>query len=228
MHNFNNQKHWLLFRHSRPRSFKQTIYFICQNNMVVVVVISCLVISVSFSSTWTRDHQAPLPVGFPRQEYWGWFSFSLPEDLFSQLRDFSTLGHVLWQVDSLSLSHQENTPKQHSIYLRNTSWLSYVLYQTSNLYSLRLFRTTLVIHWLIVSFPTILVGEDPTCWSVTKLMGHNSGAHVPKLEPVFSNKRNITMGRLCSIVKCTVPLTSARESPWTSMTTWPHQNKCNF
>ena len=157
MHNFKNLKHWLLFRHSRPRSFKQTIYFICQNNMVVVVVISCLVISVSFSSPWTTDHQAPLPVGFPRQEYWGWFSFSLPEDASSQLRDFSTLGHLHWEVDSLPLSHQENTPKQHSIYLWSTSWLSYVLYQTSSLYHLHLFRTTLVIHQLIVSFPTILV-----------------------------------------------------------------------
>ena len=119
----------------------------------------------------------------------------------------------------LPLRHQVNPPKQRTIYLRSTSWLSYVLYPTSSLYSLCLFRTTLVIHQLIVSFPMIPVWEDPTCWSVTKLMGHNSGAHVPKLEPVFSNKRNITMGRLCSIVKCTVPLASARESPWTSMTT---------
>ena len=167
-------------------------------------------------------------MGFPRQEYWGLFSFSLLEDVSSQLRDFSTLGHLHWEVDSLPLSHQENTPKQHSIYLRSISWLSYVLHQTSSLYHLHLFRTTLVIHQLIVSFPTILVWEDPTCWSVTKLMGHNSGAHVPKLEPVFSNKRNITMGRLCSVVKHTIPLASARESSWTSMTTWPHQNNCNF
>ena len=165
---------------------------------------------------------------FPRQEYWGWFSFSLLEDLSSQLRNFSTLGYLHWEVDFLPVRHQENTPKQHSIYLRSTSWLSYVQSQTSSLYSLRLFRTTLAIHLLIVSFPRIFVWEDPTCWSVTNLRGHNSGAHVPTLGPVFSNKRNITMGRLCSIVKCTVPLASARESPWTSMTTWPHQNKWNF
>ena len=135
----------------------------------------------------------------------------------------STLGGGI-----LPLSHQGNTPKQHSIYLRSTSWLSYAQYQSSSLYSLRLFRTTLVIHQLIVSFPTILVWEDPTCWSVTNLRGHNSGAHVPKLEPVFSNKRNITMGRLCTIMKCTIPLVAARESPWSSMNTLPHQNKCNF
>ena len=173
------------------------------------------------------DHRPPgsSARGFSQQEYWVWFSFSLPEDLSSQLRDFSTLGHLHWEVDSLPMSHQENTPKKNSIYL-STSWLSYVRYQPSSLYSLC--WTILVIHRLIVSLPVILVWEDPTCWSVTKLMGHNSGAHVPKLEPVFSSKRNITMGRLCSIVKCTIPLASATESPWTSMTTWPCQNKCSF
>ena len=201
MHSFNNQKHWLLFRHSRKRPFKQTIYFISQNNMVVVVMISCWVISFSFSSPWTIDHQAPLPVGFPRQEYWGWFPFSLSEDLSSQLRDFSTLGQLQWEVDSLPLSHQEKPPKQHSIYLRSSSCLSYVLNQSFSLHSLGLFRTTLVIHGLIASFPVILVWEDPTCWNVTKLIRLNSWAHVPKLEPVLCNKRNHHNGKAMHHIK---------------------------
>ena len=30
---------------------------------------------------WTVAHQAPLPMGFPRQEYWSGLPFSLPGDL---------------------------------------------------------------------------------------------------------------------------------------------------
>ena len=34
-----------------------------------------------FSTLWTVAHQAPLPMGFPRQEYWSGLSFPSPEDL---------------------------------------------------------------------------------------------------------------------------------------------------
>ena len=30
---------------------------------------------------WTVAHQAPLPMGFSRQEYWGWLPCPPPEDL---------------------------------------------------------------------------------------------------------------------------------------------------
>ena len=30
---------------------------------------------------WTAAHQAPLPMGFPRQEYWSGLPFPSPEDL---------------------------------------------------------------------------------------------------------------------------------------------------
>ena len=30
---------------------------------------------------WTISHQAPLSMGFPRQEYWSGFPFPPPEDL---------------------------------------------------------------------------------------------------------------------------------------------------
>ena len=30
---------------------------------------------------WTRAHQAPLSMGFPRQEYWNGLPFSSPGDL---------------------------------------------------------------------------------------------------------------------------------------------------
>ena len=34
----------------------------------------------SLQSSWTIVHQAPLSIGFSRQEYWGGFPFSQPED----------------------------------------------------------------------------------------------------------------------------------------------------
>ena len=35
----------------------------------------------SFVSPWTVAHQAPLSMGFPRQEYWSGLPFPFPEDL---------------------------------------------------------------------------------------------------------------------------------------------------
>jgi len=34
-----------------------------------------------FATLWTVAHQAPLSMGFSRQEYWGGLSFLSPEDL---------------------------------------------------------------------------------------------------------------------------------------------------
>ena len=47
-------------------------------------------------------HQAPLSMGFPRQEYWCGFSFPCPEDLPDLRRE--PVSPVL-QVDSVPLSH---------------------------------------------------------------------------------------------------------------------------
>ena len=49
--------------------------------------------------------QAPLPMGFPRQEYWGGLSFSSPGDL---LEPGIEPGFPASRVDSLPLSHQGN------------------------------------------------------------------------------------------------------------------------
>ena len=37
--------------------------------------------SVVFETPWTVAHQAPLPMGFPRQEYWSGLPFPSPGDL---------------------------------------------------------------------------------------------------------------------------------------------------
>ena len=39
------------------------------------------VVSDSFATPWTASHQAPLSLGFPRQEYWSGLPCPLPGDL---------------------------------------------------------------------------------------------------------------------------------------------------
>ena len=40
----------------------------------------CSVVSNSFATAWTAAHQAPLSMGFPRQEYWSRLLFPFPGD----------------------------------------------------------------------------------------------------------------------------------------------------
>ena len=49
--------------------------------MQVVMVFSCSVVSDSFLTSWTADHQAPLSMGFSRQEYWSGLPCPPPRDL---------------------------------------------------------------------------------------------------------------------------------------------------
>ena len=52
-----------------------------------------------FATPWTAAHQAPLSMGFCRQEYWNRLPFSSPEDLPDPGIE---PGSPAWQVDSLS------------------------------------------------------------------------------------------------------------------------------
>ena len=59
----------------------------------------------------TVAHQAPLTMGFPKQEYWSGLPFPSPVDLpnLHLLHWQRSNPHLLhWQVDSLPLSHQES------------------------------------------------------------------------------------------------------------------------
>ena len=47
----------------------------------MLLLFSSSVVSDSFVTTWTIAHQAPLSMGFPRQEYWSRLPFPSPEDL---------------------------------------------------------------------------------------------------------------------------------------------------
>ena len=56
----------------------------------------------SFVTPWPVALQAPLSMGFPRQEYWSGLPFPPLRDLL----DLLNLSLLQWQVDSLPLSHQ--------------------------------------------------------------------------------------------------------------------------
>ena len=56
-----------------------------------------------FATPWTIAHQAPLSMGFSRQEYWSGLPFPSPGDLPDPELE---LGSPELQADSLPLSHQ--------------------------------------------------------------------------------------------------------------------------
>ena len=46
-----------------------------------LLLFSCSVVSNTFETAWTVACQAPLSMGFSRQEYWGGLPFPSPRDL---------------------------------------------------------------------------------------------------------------------------------------------------
>ena len=60
------------------------------------------VVSDSFATTWIVAHQAPLSLGFSRQEDWSGLLYLPPGDLLDPRIELRLLH---WQVDSLPLSH---------------------------------------------------------------------------------------------------------------------------
>ena len=47
----------------------------------MLLLVSCQTMSNSFVTPWTVAQQAPLSMGFPRQEYWSELPFPSPGDL---------------------------------------------------------------------------------------------------------------------------------------------------
>ena len=59
-------------------------------------MLSCSVVSDSFATLWTVIYQAPLSMGFSRQEYWSELPFPPPGDLpDSGIELVSLMSHVL-------------------------------------------------------------------------------------------------------------------------------------
>ena len=64
-----------------------------------MLLFSCSVVSDSFVIPWTVACQAPLPMGFPRQEFWSGLPFHSPGDLpHSGIKPTSPV----WQPDSFT------------------------------------------------------------------------------------------------------------------------------
>ena len=56
-----------------------------------------------FVTLWTIAHQAPLFMGFYRQEYWSGLPCPTPEDLPDSMTESTSLCLLYWQVGSLPL-----------------------------------------------------------------------------------------------------------------------------
>ena len=63
--------------------FVKTKSWLILNTLLFSHFCCCLVTSCVqlFATLWTVIHQAPLSMGFPRQEYWSGFPFASPGDL---------------------------------------------------------------------------------------------------------------------------------------------------
>ena len=96
------------------------LYYSCLGNFVVVVIqfLSCVWL---FAIPWTAAGQAPLSMGFPRQEYWNGCHF-LVQGIFPT--QGLNLGLLPWQGDSLPLTHQGSPRHLHTLNLLHQLWVS--------------------------------------------------------------------------------------------------------
>ena len=56
-----------------------------------LLLFSCSVVSDSFATPWTVDHQAPLSMGFSRKEYWSGLPFPSLEELPDPMMELASL-----------------------------------------------------------------------------------------------------------------------------------------
>ena len=83
-----------------------------------------------FATPWTIACQAPLSMGFPRQEYWSVLPFLPPGDHPDPGIEPTSPAYPALRVDSLLLSQQGNSNIIHlSIYIYIISSLSLYIYQ---------------------------------------------------------------------------------------------------
>ena len=100
-------------------SWPSDIYKGTQRTIILVVVIVQLLSRIwFFCDPWTRAHQAPLSMEFPRQKYWNGLPFPSPGDLLDL--EIESESPAL-QADSLPLSHLGNSLiqlKPHSSFMQ--------------------------------------------------------------------------------------------------------------
>ena len=69
------------------------------------LLFSCSVVSDSFATLWTVDHQAPLSMGFSRQERWSGLLFQLLQGIFPEPASSALAAKFFTTVTSESESH---------------------------------------------------------------------------------------------------------------------------
>ena len=79
------------------------------------LLFSCSVMPNSFATPWTVARQAPLSMGFSRQEYWSGLHFLLQGIFPTQGLNPCLLCLLHWQADSLPL--REESKKHYSVRL---------------------------------------------------------------------------------------------------------------
>ena len=83
-------------------TFLELVFILLLNELLLFC---CQVMFDSFAAPWTVSHQAPLSMGFSRQEYWSGLLFLFAGDLPNPgIEPLSPVSPAL-QVDSLPLSH---------------------------------------------------------------------------------------------------------------------------
>ena len=108
-----------------------------------------------FCNPMNVAHQAPLSMGFPKQEYWNGLPFPSPGDLPDP--QGSNLHLLHWQVDSLALSHQ-GSPYVVSSSHNNIT----VIVIVKSLSRVRLFATP----WTVAYQAPLSMGfSRQECWS---------------------------------------------------------------
>ena len=81
------------------------IHLIIQSHVCVCVLTKLFQSYPTLATPWTVAHQAPLSIGFPRQEYWSGLPFPPAEDLPEPVIKLGLLPLLHWQANSLPLSH---------------------------------------------------------------------------------------------------------------------------
>ena len=108
----------------------------------------------SFATLWTVAHQAPLSMGFPRQEYWSVLLLPPPRDL---------LDPAL-QADSLPLSHK-GSPKAFLGPFKRTDWVKGQREGRSEILMGGFFHMEVLIH--------VRVGGEAPTWRHSLLLPLN-------------------------------------------------------
>ena len=84
--------------HKHCSNCDKSIEFLVLHSYMYACMLSCSVVSDSLQPRWTVAHQAPLPMGFSRQEYWSGLPSPSPGDLPDPGIEPRT---PAWQADSL-------------------------------------------------------------------------------------------------------------------------------